>query len=130
MILTVCTWNGPFADCDEINGPCLETVRAAIARLDGETCTEVTLTHNEPFAYIAAAGGPELYLVTGETIDEEIFQVTDPDAPEGSVVMVCGGQRAEFARRDLVNRDTALRAFTQFLRDHDPAPPSHAGSAH
>jgi Immunity protein Imm1 len=119
--LTVNTWDGPIVHSDENEAPTPDDIRAAVARLDGAACTEVSLTQDEPFAYFTAAGGPDLYLVTGETADEEILQLTTPDAGDDTIPLVCGGQLADFARHDLVDREAATRVLTRFLNsgDHD-----------
>lgn len=122
MKLTVNTWDGPIVHSDETDDPTLAEVEAAIGRLDGDACTEVTLAEEEPFAYISIGGGPELYLVTGETSDEKILQLTDPEAGDKPVPLVCGGQLADFPRRDLVNRSQATEVASRFLAqgDYDP----------
>ena len=126
MKLTVSTWNGPLARHDD---PRAAKVHAAIARLDGAGCTEVSLARNDPFACVIAAGRPRLYLVTGKSPDGEILQLIDPDAGQEdaaleTVSLVCGGQRADFARRDLVEREAATAILLRFRqhRGHIPSP--------
>ena len=125
MNLTVNTWDGPIVHSDENNAPTTADIQAAIARLDGAATSEVSLTQEDPFAYFTVGGGPELYLVTGETDDEEILQLTEPGAGDETVPLVCGGQLADFARRDLVDREAATRVLTRFLEngDHDSSLP-------
>lgn len=118
-MLVVNTWGGSIVQIDANNAPTTADVQAAIARLDGAACTEVSLTQDKPFAYFTVAGGPELYLLTGESADEEILQLTDPDAGGAIVSLVCGGQRADFARRELVDRDVATRVLIRFLEGGD-----------
>lgn len=91
MKLVVNTWDGPILRADENDAPTAADVQSAIARLDGVGCTEVSLIRDEPFTYFTVAGGPELYLVTGETADEEILQLTDPNAGDVRILLVCGG---------------------------------------
>lgn len=125
MNLTVNTWDGPIVHSDENNAPTAADIQAAVARLDGAATSEVTLTREEPFTYFTVAGGPELYLVTGETADEEILQLTSPGAGDETVPLVCGGQLADFARHDLVDREAATRVLSRFLEseDHDTSLP-------
>lgn len=125
MNLTVNTWDGPMVHSDENNGPTAADIQAAVARLDGAATSEVTLTQEDPFAYFTVAGGPELYLVTGETANEEILQLTNPGAGNEIVPLVCGGQLADFAQHDLVDREAATRILTRFLEsgDHDTSLP-------
>lgn len=83
------------------------------------------MEQEDPWAYICISGGPELYLVTGETSDEKILQLTSPDADDETVPLVCGGQLANFSRRDLVSHDQAIEVAARFLAqgDYDPELP-------
>lgn len=125
MQLTIDDWTGPAARTQELAEPTAADVRAAIARLDGVACTEVTLGRADPFAYFGVAGGPELYHVFGETADERMLRLTDPRAVGGRVALVCGGQLTEFDRRELVTREQASTVLLRFLEhaDHDPELP-------
>jgi hypothetical protein len=117
--LTVNTWDGPIVHSDENNAPTTADIQAAIARLDGAATSEVSLTQEDPFAYFTVGGGPKLYLVTGETADEEILQLTEPGVGDETIPLVCGGQLADFARHDLVDREAATRVLTRFLENGD-----------
>ena len=119
MELTAYTWDGPIMHSDEIDAPTVVDIQAAIVRLDGAACTEVSLTRDEPSAYFTAAGGPEHYLVTGKTADNLIIQLTSPDAGDETVRLACGGQLAELARHDLVDRESATRVLIRFLKNGD-----------
>lgn len=125
MNLTINTWDGPVVHSDEIADPTTGDIENAIGRLDGAACTEVSLAQDDPFAYFTVAGGAALYLVTGETADEQILQLTDPDAGTETIALVCGGQLADFPRHDLVTRDAATDVLRRFLErgDYDPDRP-------
>lgn len=125
MNLTVNTWHGPSVHSDENNTPSTTDIQTAIARLDGAATSEVSLTQKNPFAYFTVGGGPTLYLVTGETEAEAILQLTEPGAGDETVPLVCGGQLADFARHDLVDREAATQVLTRFLEngDHDTTLP-------
>ena len=125
MELTVSTWDGPVVRSDETDDPVAEDVQAAIGRLDGHACSEVSLSEEDPFAYITISGGPELYLVTGETADEKILQLTEPGGGDEAISLVTGGQLASYARHDLVTKETATAVALRFLEhgDYDPALP-------
>ncbi|WP_374116645.1 hypothetical protein [Streptomyces gilvus] len=73
------------------------------------------MSEDEPFRYLSVAGGPELYLVTGEGADGEILQLHEPAAGSQSVELVCGGQMGVFPRRDLVTREQVHSAVSDFL---------------
>ena len=115
MKLTVSTRDGPVAHGEEVDEPGAADVHSAIARLDGAGCSEASLTNDMPFSYITAAGGPHLYLVTGETAGGKILQLTDPGADSAPVSLVCGGQRSTFARHDLVGPQAAAAVLIRFL---------------
>ncbi len=125
MQLTINTWDGPILHSDEIDDPTAGDVATALDRLDGAATSEISLTQDEPFAQFTVGGGPDLFLVTGETPEEEILQLTTPDAPDEAVSLVTGGQVAEFKRHDLVTRERALAALQRFLagEPHDPTLP-------
>lgn len=122
MKLTINAWDGPRTHSDEVDNPGLADVQVAIGRLDGRRCTEITVEREDPWAYICIGGGPELFLVTGETSDEKILHLASPDAGDETVPLVCGGQLANFARRELVSRDQAIEVAARFLAqgDYDP----------
>lgn len=99
----------------ETENPTLERISRAIAELDGNRYTEVSVTEDEPFRYLSVAGGPDLFLVTGESADGEILQMKDTEAGTGEIRLVCGGQLGIFERSDLVSRDKAVGAVSKFL---------------
>lgn len=125
MRLSVNTWRGPDVHSEETDEPVVEDIRAAITSLDEGASREVCLTQDEPYAYINISGGPELYLVTGETPDEKILQLTEPDGGKEETLLVTGGQLASYARHDLVTGEKAAAVAVRFLehRDYDPALP-------
>lgn len=125
MQLTIDDWAGRAARTEDLEDATAADVRAAVSCLDGATRTEVTLGRADPFAYFGVAGGPELYHVFGETVDERMLRLTDPQAGDARIALVCGGQLTEFARRELVTREQATAVLLRFLEhaDHDPELP-------
>lgn len=121
--LQVDTWKGPDRHSEEKDQPAAADVEAAIARRDGGT--DVFLDQEDPFAYVAVSGGPDLYLVTGETSDGKILQLTDPGTGDAPVRLVVGGQSAEYPRHSLVSEEQATEVAIRFLEhaDYDPALP-------
>ncbi|MGW0945848.1 hypothetical protein ACWD4O_25315 [Streptomyces sp. NPDC002623] len=99
----------------EVENPTLERISQSIADLDGSRWTEVSVTDDDPFRYLSIAGGPDLFLVTGESPDGEIIQLKNPECSEEEVRLVCGGQMGIFQRSDLVDRDQAVEAVSEFL---------------
>jgi hypothetical protein len=106
---------GVHANHWEIADPSPEQITESVDQLDGSVRTEISVSEDEPFRYLSVAGGPRLFLVTGETPDGDILQLRDADAGSEQVSLVCGGQRGVFARSDLVARDAAVSAVVDFL---------------
>ncbi len=99
----------------EVESPAPEDITQAVAGLDGSRRTEVSVTEDEPFRYLSIGGGPDLFLVTGESVDGQILQLRDPAAGAAEVRLVCGGQLGVFERSDLVTFDQAAAALADFL---------------
>jgi hypothetical protein len=64
----------------EQEDPGRESIRDAVRRLDGKVRTAVTISIDEPYQYLWIAGGPDLFLVTGERADETILNLKNPTA--------------------------------------------------
>ncbi|MFD3504364.1 hypothetical protein ACFWWT_40430 [Streptomyces sp. NPDC058676] len=108
---------GGSKTCDwEVENPTPERIAQSIADLDGTRWTEVSVTEDDPFRYLSIAGGPDLFLVTGESVDGEILQLKNPESVSDEVRLVCGGQMGIFERSDLVDRDQAVEAVSEFLK--------------
>lgn len=107
---------GVRSDDWEIADPSQEQITEAVDRLDGSQYTETSLEEANPFRYLSVAGGPDLYLVTGETPDDEIIQLLSTGTGDEPVSLVCGGQRADYQRSELVTRDEALGAIAEFVK--------------
>ncbi|WP_131816056.1 hypothetical protein [Streptomyces sp. 3213.3] len=100
----------------EVDNPELERIIRSVADLDGDRLTEISVTEDEPFRYLSVAGGPDLYLVTGESVHGEILQLTEPDAGSEQIELVCGGQMGLFERSSLVTQAQAIDAVSEFVR--------------
>ncbi|SFK64257.1 hypothetical protein [Amycolatopsis sacchari] len=125
MQLSVDTWDGVHVSFVEIGEPTLEQVLEAVDQLDSKIHTEVSVRRDEPFEYLTIAGGPEYFLVSGEGRDGSFPQLTTPDAGEGKVTLVVGGQSSEFNLTDVVRRDRIPGAVQQLfdgLTEDLPAP--------
>lgn len=99
----------------EVENPTLGRISESIVNLDGRQHTETSVTEDDPFRYLSIAGGPDLYLVTGESEDGQILQLKEPDSGSQEVSLVCGGQLGVFERSDLVTQELAIRAVSDFL---------------
>ncbi|XRQ08949.1 hypothetical protein ACN3XK_72785 [Actinomadura welshii] len=100
----------------KVENPDPERIARSITTLDGARFTEISVTEDEPFRYLSVAGGPDFYLVTGESANGEILQLREPDAGSEQIQLVCGGQMGFFERSSLVARGQAIGAVLEFLR--------------
>ncbi|MFD8966399.1 hypothetical protein ACFV0C_15575 [Streptomyces sp. NPDC059568] len=100
----------------EVENPDLERITRSIADLDGHRLTEISVTEDDPFRYLSIAGGPDLYLVTGESANGEILHLKGPEDGSEEVRLICGGQMGVFERSALVIQDQAIGAVSEFLK--------------
>ena len=111
--LTVPVSTGSGVDDREVDSPTWPDIEAAIRALDGQTRTEMYLHphRGDPETYLAIAGGSgNHYLVFVCHHNKRFDEAVSPDAPEGTVSMITGGQLGEFQFEDLVTLDEALEA--------------------
>ncbi len=111
--LGVPVWTESGVEDQDFESPTWPDIEAAIGGLDGHTRTEVYLhpRRGDPETYMAIAGGSDNhYLVFVCHNNERFDEAVTPDAPEGTVHMVTGGQLGEFQLEDLVTFDEALEA--------------------
>lgn len=125
MRLSLDQWEGSHVSFTEADDPSVEQVLDAVRKLDSSIHTEVSLNRYDPFEYLTIAGGPDYFLVSGEARDEALVQLTNPEAEDGKVTLVCGGQSSEFSLRDVVQRskiDDAVQQFFSGLSEDLPSP--------
>ncbi len=116
MELALDTRDGPWASFEETPEPTPDQVMDAVDNLDSSTHTEVSLSRGEPFEYISISGGPDYFLISGESGDETFVKMTTPDAdPNKTVQLVCGGQQNEFNLQAVVPRNRVREAVEQFF---------------
>jgi hypothetical protein len=115
MRLSLDAWDGVRVSFTDTENPDLGQVLDAVGQLDGSMHTEVSLTRMEPFEYLAISGGPDHVLISGEARGGVILLYGNPDAPDGKIELVCGGQTGEFDLRDVVPKDRVKGAVEQFF---------------
>jgi hypothetical protein len=108
-------WTGSRSGEWQEENPDKESIHALIRELDGKVRTSVTVSIDTPYQYLAIAGGPDLFLVTGERADESIINLMNRTAGPGVVELVCGGQAASFESAQLVDVKAAIAAVDAFL---------------
>jgi hypothetical protein len=115
MRLSLDAWDGSRVSFADTEDPNLRQVLEAVGKLDGDMHTEVSLTRMDPFEYLVISGGPDDVLISGEVRGGTVLLYGNPDAPEGKIELVCGGQRGEFDLRDVVPKDRVRGAVEQFF---------------
>ncbi|WP_169314261.1 Imm1 family immunity protein [Streptomyces piniterrae] len=143
MKAAVSRWEAGICRSRVLRDPDRAALEAALAELDGDVCTELSLDRwEEGGGCLTISGGPGVFLVTGERDDGALLQLCragertanaagyrartgdrgarhpdeDPNhVPEESVWLVCGGQGAYFPADELVDAAAARWAVRQFL---------------
>ena len=115
MILEGDTWSGSRDLEWEASDPSFDGIRDAVARLDGRTFTEVVVSAADRMRHLSVAGGPDLFLVTGELEDGRLLHLLSRGESDSLVGLVCGGQQADFCRFELVQKGVVLDAVSDFL---------------
>jgi hypothetical protein len=115
MRLSLDAWDGARVSFTDTENPDLRQVLDAVDQLDGDKHTEVSLTRMDPFEYLAISGGPGHVLISGEARGGVVLLYGNPDAPDGKIELVCGGQIGEFDLRDVVPKDRVKDAVEQFF---------------
>ena len=112
MTLTKYRWRIGTVENIEVRNATLADVSAALAQLDGAEFNDIYLTpdDSDPETYFSVGGGPDFFLVFLCLANESFHEAFDPLQPEGTVLMRTGGQVGSFARRDLIDRASAMRA--------------------
>ncbi|MFJ8670362.1 hypothetical protein [Streptomyces sp. NPDC093589] len=143
MKAAVSRWEAGICRSRMLREPDRAGLEAALAELDGEICTELSLDRWEDGGgCLTVSGGPDVFLVTGERDDGALLQLCrapeavaaggrrrartaardarylagDPDRPpEEAIWLVCGGQGAYFPADELVGAGAARWAIRQFM---------------
>lgn len=117
---------GPVdSDPAELQNPTWLDIEAAIRRLDGDTCSLVTLGIGpSPVPHMAIGGGEAGKYIVYTTPDNLSFHtLINPQAPPGKCHLVAGGQRGDYDLKICVSLSEALRAARAYAETgaHDPA---------
>jgi len=100
----------------------IEDLDRALARLDANTYTMVTITGpNEQ--HLAVGGGNGAYVVYQTDDNYDFWNLSNPTASDERVMLNIGGQPGEFRRRQVVDLEIARAAAHEFLKNgrRDPA---------
>ncbi|MFF4948922.1 hypothetical protein ACWC2K_28175 [Streptomyces chattanoogensis] len=144
MRAVVSRWEAGICRSRVLQEPDGARLEAALAELDGEVCTELSVERwEEGGGVLTVSGGPGVFLVTGERDDGAFFQLCrarpagDGGRPgrrvrpkelgarcldgdlnglrEEPVWLVCGGQGAYFPADELVDGAAARWAVREFV---------------
>jgi hypothetical protein len=107
-----------------VQSPVLEDVVAALAALDQQSRTALTLIDGTG-EYISVGGGRGQYHVYVGAFDHDDRVILQPPTPHsadaaGPVELVNDGSVHRYPARDVVDRDTATAALTEFHRSGRP----------
>jgi hypothetical protein len=112
--ISVHSWEGAHRHDDVIEQPDAAAVESAVRRLDGDCITEVCIEADD-HSYLILAGGAGSYVGFVSRSEDEMHNLITPTgSAEPSVELCTGGQTGYFAKRQLVDLPTALRAARTF----------------
>ena len=99
----------------------LDDLDHALQRLDGNTHTLVIL-EGEGEAHLAVGGGGGRYVVYATFDNVAFWNLVDPGATTGSLIVNAGGQEGDYAVRQVVDLTHARAAAHGFFsrRELDP----------
>ena len=119
VTLTTCRWRGRGFESTEVRPATAADVSAAVVQLDGAEFNDLYLTpdDSDPETYFSVGGGPDLFLVFLCLANERFHDAYDPAGSDEEVLLVTGGQTGSFARRQLIDRSSALRAALTYCND-------------
>jgi len=109
--LVVTRMDGPEDAAEGMEKPTWRDIETAIRRLNGDTCTLLMLGIGEPVPHMGIGGGENGRYIVYATLDNWTFHnLINPGAAAGKSLLVAGGQRGDYANRQLVGLQEALRA--------------------
>jgi len=129
MKTTICedSWQGAGLTEAEstISDPAMAV--ASIARLDGDSRTMVSLSRGDAMLCIGGGNDARYVAYFALNIDEVLFTLVDPVAPEKGPEMevVAGGQAGTCPPRMCVALETVTKAATHFVETGERSPALH-----
>ena len=123
--LVVTRLDGPEdAAAEEMENPTWQDIETAIRRLDGDSCTILVLGIGEPpVPHMAIGGGENGKYIVYTTDDNLVFyNLINPNASPGKTLLVAGGQRGDYANKQLVGFENAIRAAKSYAETGQPDP--------
>ena len=101
----------------EIHDPTWRDIEETIRRLDGVSCTLVTLGIGDPVPHMAIGGGRGQKYVVYATFDNLVFYtLADPTRGPGQDELIAGSQAGSYQRRNCVSLEfvlTAAKTYSQ-----------------
>ena len=110
--LLISRMDGPEDKTDaSAEKPDWDEIERAIRRLDGNTCSLLILGIGDPVPHMAIGGGEAGKYIVYATPDNWIFhKLMNPHASPGKSYLVAGGQRGDYANKQMVTLADVLRA--------------------
>lgn len=107
-------WSGRSCVQDEFDPPVTEDVEKVVEELDTKVRT-LACFYGSDGSYLTIGGGAGQYVVILATPGGEYWNlVAKGQDPEERVPLVCGGQEGDFPKRQVVDKDSALKAAKSF----------------
>jgi hypothetical protein len=110
--LVVTRMDGPEDHALELlDNPTWQDIEVAIRRLDGDSCSLLSLGFDDPVPHMGIGGGEDGKYIVYATADNWVFHnLIHPQAPPGKSLLVAGGQRGAYANKQCVGLPEVLRA--------------------
>jgi len=123
--ITADKWVGAVTDDAVIEFPTLQDLHRVIEALDANVKTSVFLAGGNG-AYMAIGGGFGRYVVYISLRDKEFWNLYSGGTGANNVVsIVIGGQDGYYADRQVVDKNTAIKAAEYFFLNGEPDPAFH-----
>lgn len=96
---------------EELRNPTWQDIESAIRRLNGDTCSLLILGIGDPVPHMAIGGGQDgKYIVYATPDNLTFYNLINPQATPGKLLLVAGGQQGDYANKQCVGLTEVLNA--------------------
>lgn len=106
----------------EISGPTPQDVERAIRRLDGESCTEVSLLTGDDDHMLVIDGGKDSQFSGNLVLGAKSLWINHPHAPQGTEPVLVSDPEYDPPLRHVVPLEVVLKAARHFYETGEPSP--------
>jgi hypothetical protein len=108
-------WSGALTEDEVIVSPTFDDLRRVIESLDANVKTSVFL-EGENGAYLAVGGGSGQYIVYVSPSDQQFWNlIANRTERNEKISLVVGGQDGDYAARQVVDKNSAIKAAKRFF---------------